>query len=190
MDMSLTTVLALAVGLAMDAFAVALATGVTLKTVSGRQAFRLAFHFGLFQALMPILGWAGGMTVARRLETLDHWIAFLLLAGVGGKMLWEALWGEAEAVRSDPTKGFSLVMLSVATSLDALAVGLSLSMLRVPVWGPALIIGLVCAAFTMAGLKLGRMAASATHLERAAEALGGLVLLAIGARILYSHGAF
>lgn len=187
--MSLATVLALAVGLAMDAFAVALATGVTLKVVTGRQVFRLAFHFGLFQALMPILGWAAGMTVARRLESVDHWVAFALLAGVGGKMLWEAARGEDASARRDPTKGLSLVMLSVATSLDALAVGLTLSLLRVSVWGPALVIGLVCAGFTVAGLRLGRMAASAVRLERAAEALGGLVLLAIGARILFVHGA-
>ena len=187
--MNPVTVLALAVGLAMDAFAVAVATGVTLKTVTGRQAFRLAFHFGLFQALMPVLGWAAGMTVARRLESVDHWVAFLLLAGVGGKMLWEAYRGGDDGSRPDPTRGLSLVMLSVATSLDALAVGLSLSLLNVSVWGSALVIGLVCAAFTVAGLKLGRLAASAVRLERAAEAVGGLVLLAIGARILFVHGA-
>lgn len=187
--MNPVTVLALAVGLAMDAFAVAVATGVTLRTVTGRQTFRLAFHFGFFQALMPVLGWAGGMTVARRLESVDHWVAFALLAGVGGKMLWEAARGGGDSGRPDPTRGLSLVVLSVATSLDALAVGLSLSMLRVSVWGPALVIGLVCAAFTVAGLRLGRFAASTAKLERAAEAVGGLVLLAIGVRILIAHGA-
>jgi manganese efflux pump family protein len=187
--MNLLTVLALAVGLAMDAFAVAVATGVSLKSVTGRQTFRLAFHFGLFQALMPVAGWAGGLAVARRLESVDHWIAFALLTGVGGKMLWEALAGKGEASRSDPTKGLSLIVLSVATSLDALAVGLSLSLLKVSIWGPSLIIGLVCAGFTLAGLRLGRVAASTARLEHAAEVLGGLVLIAIGVRILFAHGA-
>lgn len=190
MGLSFVTVLGLAVGLAMDAFAVAVAAGVTLKTVTGRQVFRLAFHFGLFQALMPALGWLGGLTVANRVQSVDHWVAFALLAGVGGKMLWEAVRGGGEEVRSDPTRGWSLVVLSVATSLDALAVGFSLSLLGVTIWVPALVIGLVCAAFTMVGLRLGRLVAAAARMERAAEAAGGLVLLAIGVRILYSHGAF
>ena len=188
--MNLITVLALAAGLAMDAFAVAVATGVHLKVATGRQTFRLAFHFGLFQALMPILGWACGLTVARPLEAFGPWIAFALLAGVGGKMLWEAIRGRGPEDRSDPTKGWSLIMLSVATSLDALAVGLSLSMLKVVIWGPALIIGGVCAVFTVAGLRLGRLAASASRLGRTAEVLGGLILLFLGAQILYSRGVF
>ncbi len=181
---------ALAVALAMDAFAVALATGVGLRTVSGRQTFRLAYHFGLFQALMPIIGWAAGRTFARAIEAVDHWAAFGLLAVVGGHMLWEALRGEDGHAKSDPTRGLSLVLLSLATSMDALAVGLSLSLLGISIWWPALVIGVVCAAITAAGLHLGRLAAAASRLGRWAEALGGLVLLAIGIRILVQHGVF
>jgi manganese efflux pump family protein len=181
---------ALAVALAMDAFAVAVATGVSLRTVSGRQTFRLAYHFGLFQALMPILGWAAGRTFVGAIEAFDHWAAFGLLAFVGGHMLWEALRGEGQHAGSDPTRGLSLIILSLATSLDALAVGLSLSLLGISIWWPALVIGLVCTAITAAGLHLGRLAATAARLGRWAEALGGLVLLAIGLRILFQHGAF
>lgn len=181
---------ALAVALAMDAFAVAVATGVSLRRVSGRQTFRLAYHFGLFQALMPILGWAAGRTFARAIEAVDHWAAFGLLAFVGGHMLWEALRCEGQRAKSDPTRGLSLIVLSLATSLDALAVGLSLSLLRISIWWPALVIGLVCTVITALGLHLGRLAATAARLGRWAEALGGLVLLAIGFRILVQHGVF
>jgi putative Mn2+ efflux pump MntP len=181
---------ALAVALAMDAFAVAVATGVSLRTVSGRQTFRLAYHFGLFQALMPILGWAAGRSFAHTIEAFDHWAAFGLLAFVGGHMLWEALRGEGQNRRSDPTRGLSLLVLSLATSLDAMAVGLSLSLLGISIWWPALVIGVTCAAITAAGLHLGRLAATASRLGRWAEAFGGLVLLAIGFRILLQHGVF
>ena len=112
--MEATHILALAVGLAMDAFAVAVATGATLKTVSFRQLFRLAWHFGLFQALMPLIGWSAGLTIQNLIQAWDHWVAFGLLLLVGGNMLREA-WGlDGEACTyKDPTRGLSLVMLSV-----------------------------------------------------------------------------
>ena len=181
---------ALAVALAMDAFAVAVATGAGLKAVSGRQTFRLAYHFGLFQALMPVLGWAAGHTFSKAIEAFDHWAAFGLLAIVGGHMIVEAIRGRADRPRRDPTRGMTLVLLSLATSMDALAVGLSLALLNVSIWWPSAVIGLVCAAFTAGGLHLGRMAAAATRLGRFAEIAGGLVLLAIGVRLLAQHGVF
>jgi len=181
---------ALAVALAMDAFAVAVATGAGLKAVSGRQTFRLAYHFGLFQALMPVLGWAAGHTFSKAIEAFDHWAAFGLLAIVGGHMIVEAIRGREDRPRRDPTRGMTLVLLSLATSMDALAVGLSLALLNVSIWWPSAVIGLVCAAFTAGGLHLGRMAAAATRLGRFAEVAGGLVLLAIGVRLLAQHGVF
>jgi len=181
---------ALAVALAMDAFAVAVAAGAGLKAVSGRQTFRLAYHFGLFQALMPVLGWAAGHTFSKAIEAFDHWAAFGLLAIVGGHMIVEAIRGREDRPRRDPTRGMTLVLLSLATSMDALAVGLSLALLNVSIWWPSAVIGLVCAAFTAGGLHLGRMAAAATRLGRFAEVAGGLVLLAIGVRLLAQHGVF
>jgi putative Mn2+ efflux pump MntP len=183
-------ILALAVALAMDALAVALATGVALKRVSRRQTFRLAWHFGLFQALMPIIGWALGLSVRSAIERFDHWIAFALLAFIGAKMIREAFALTEEAERADPTRGWSLVMLSVATSIDALAVGLSMSMLGLSIWTPAAVIGLVCLLFTAAGLHLGRFVGNAARLSFAAEILGGVVLIAIGLNILRDHGVF
>ena len=111
--------LALAVALAMDAFAVSIAAGVSLRTVSARQTFRLAWHFGLFQAMMPVIGWSAGFTIRSRIEAYDHWIAFALLVFVAQGMLRSAFKGEpAEADAKDPTKGMTMVMLSVATSID------------------------------------------------------------------------
>ncbi|MGC8762416.1 MAG: manganese efflux pump MntP family protein [Acidobacteriota bacterium] len=188
--MNAATLLALAAALAMDAFAVAVASGFSLGRVTGRHTFRLAFHFGLFQALMPVLGWWAGHTVASLLQRWDHWLAFGLLAFIGGRMVWGAVAGGGETAGSDPTQGFSLVVLSVATSVDALAVGLSLSLLQVSILWPAAVIGGVCAAFTVAGLHLGRLAGGALRLGRWAEGAGGLVLLAIGLRILTEHGVF
>ncbi len=182
--------LALAVALAMDAFAVAIASGVALRAVSARQTFRLAWHFGLFQAMMPVIGWSAGLTVRSRIEAYDHWVAFALLAFVAQGMLRSAFKGEqAETEAKDPTKGMTMVMLSVATSIDALAVGLSLSMINISIWTPALIIGLVAGVFTTAGMHLGKAIGSVAPLSRWAEMTGGIVLLAIGVNILKEHGA-
>ena len=188
--MSFLNIIALAVALAMDAFAVAIATGVRLKRVSLRQFFRLAWHFGLFQAVMPIIGWSAGLTVRGSIERYDHWIAFGLLAFVGLNMIREAFKLEEDARKKrDPTRGLTLVMLSVATSIDALAVGLTISMLKVAIWFPALVIGLVAGAFTVVGLHLGKSVGSAERLSPVAEVLGGLVLLGIGVNILVEHQA-
>src|SRR5512136_2791119 len=128
--MDLATILLIAVGLGMDAFTVALCTGATRRDIWFRPGFRLSFHFGLFQFMMPIIGWAAGTTVVRFIEGYDHWIAFGLLACVGGKMIKEALEPETHKTSADPTRKWTLVMLAIATSIDALAVGLSLALLR------------------------------------------------------------
>ena len=189
--MTFLNIVALAIALAMDAFAVAIATGVRLKRVSFRQFFRLAWHFGLFQAMMPVIGWAAGLTVRESIERYDHWIAFALLSFVGVNMIREAFKLEEDArEKHDPTRGMTLVMLSVATSIDALAVGLTISMLQVAIWLPALVIGLVAGAFTIMGLYLGKSVGSAERLSPIAEVLGGVVLLAIGVKILIEHQAF
>jgi len=177
----------IAIALAMDAFAVSIATGVALKSVSPRQTFRMAWHFGLFQALMPILGWYLGGTVNLYIEAYDHWIAFGLLGYIGYKMIKEAFEDEDEA-KGDPTKGMTMVILSIATSIDALAVGLSLSMLGVSVWWPSLVIGIVALLFTAVGLHFGKTAAKAHRVGKYAELLGGTVLICIGFKILWEHG--
>ena len=176
----------IAIALAMDAFAVALAAGLTLPRLSGRHLFRFGFHFGLFQALMPILGWSAGVGLRNRLEDFDHWLAFILLALVGCKMIRDACGGEEDRARpADPTRGLSLVMLSIATSIDALAIGLSLAILGVTIWFPALVIGLTAGFFTICGMLLGSRLAAAWGPR--VEMAGGLLLLAIGTKILLEH---
>jgi len=180
------TIFLIALGLAMDAFAVALSGGFSAGKVTKRQTLRLAFHFGLFQFLMPILGWAAGLTVQNLIQAYDHWVAFALLAGIGGKMVYESFRQEKnEGRKPDITRGASLVLLSLATSIDALAVGLSLSLLRVRILYPSTVIGVVCFALTALGFafgsRLGRL------LGRRMELLGGMVLIGIGVRILIEH---
>ncbi len=189
--MTLINVGAIAVALAMDAFAVAIATGICLGKIHWRQNFRLAWHFGFFQAMMPVVGWAAGLTVRDLIASVDHWIAFGLLVFVAQGMLREAFKADDTCERiKDPTRGVTMVMLSVATSLDALAVGLSLSMINVSIWVPALIIGLVAAVFTTIGLHLGKRISKAARVRALADGLGAAVLIIIGLNILREHGVF
>jgi putative Mn2+ efflux pump MntP len=184
--MNTLTLLGIAVGLAMDAFAVAIAVGLSTPHVSIRMTLRLAWHFGLFQALMPLLGWLAGRSVAHWIGGIDHWIAFGLLAAIGCHMIYEAVHAdEEERTARDATRGASLVLLSVATSIDALAVGLSLALLGVGIWCPALVIGVVAFVFTAVGLHLGRRFGSL--FDRRMEILGGLILIGIGIKILIDH---
>ncbi len=184
--MSTITTILIALGLSMDAFAVAIATSVLLGGVTRRQVFRLGFHFGLFQALMPIIGWLAGHSLRQFIAGWDHWLAFGLLTFVGLKVVREAFAGEEfRATRTDPTRGVSLVMLSVATSIDALAVGLSFAALRVAIWYPSVIIGSITGALTTLGMLIGGRLG--TKFGKRLEILGGLVLLAIGVKILVEH---
>ncbi|MBA3015400.1 MAG: manganese efflux pump [Desulfobulbaceae bacterium] len=190
--MDLTTIFVIAIALAVDAFAVALAAGISLPWVGRRHTFRLAWHFGLFQAGMNIIGWGAGLTIRTYIERYDHWLAFGLLAFVGGRMIIETLQleKEDEKDRRDPTRGRTLVILSLATSIDSLAVGLSFAVLKISVWFPALVIGIVASVLTAAGLHLGQVVGSASRLGAKVEVAGGLVLIAIGIRILHDHGVF
>jgi len=183
--MSFLTILILALALAMDAFAVAITVGVVLPRLSFRPTFRLSWHFGLFQLLMPIIGWAAGMSVRNWIAHFDHWIAFGLLATIGAKMIYESFKNQSPADRADPTRGWSLVLLSVATSIDALAVGFSIALLGVSIWLPCLIIGLVAGLLTIIGLHLGRQLGK--RFGRIMEIIGGLILIAIGIKILIQH---
>ncbi len=180
--MDLLTICGIAVALAMDAFAVALGAGVILYPVSGRQLFRLGFHFGLFQGMMPVIGWLAGMGLKQFVAVYAPWLAFFLLSFVGGKMIFEAMAEDEERQQHDPTRGMTMVMLSLATSIDALAVGFSLSLLGVAIWTPALVIGIITAALTVVGMLLGGKIG--TLLGRRVEIIGGLVLIGIGLKIL------
>lgn len=189
--MNLWNIFAVSVALAMDAFAVSIATGICLGKIHWRQNFRLAWHFGLFQAFMPVIGWSAGLTIRDFISHWDHWVAFGLLVLVAQSMLREAFKKDETCSKvKDPTRGFTMVMLSVATSLDALAVGLSFSMLKVSIWMPAAVIGVVACIFTTIGLHLGKRISGAAIIRRWADGLGAFVLIAIGVNILREHGVF
>lgn len=184
--MNLIEILILSLALAMDAFAVALANGICLREVNKRQTFRLAFHFGLFQMLMPIIGWYLGLTIRTFVTIFAPWIAFGLLCAIGINMIIESREAEDSSCKKtkDPTKGLSLIILSVATSIDALAVGLSFSILNRPIAFASAIIGIVAFIMTIIGLHLGKQAASMPNLGKIAELAGGMVLIVIGLKIL------
>ena len=174
----------IALSMAMDAFAVCLVAGSLGQANTVRPIFRLSFHFGLFQFLMPVLGWLAGMTLEHLIQGYDHWVAFALLAFVGLHMIQAALSGKEEE-RPDPTRGWTLVALSVAVSIDALAVGLSLGVLGISVWYPAVTIGVVTSVLSLLALRIGHQFGS--RLGKPVEVIGGVVLIGIGLRILLSH---
>lgn len=185
--MNFLIVLGLAFALAMDAFAVSLGVGLNLVRASLVQTLRLAFFFGLFQFLMPVIGWGAGTTVIGLISRFDHWVAFALLLGVGGRMIFESFRrGEDFKIKkTDPTKGLPLFVLSVATSLDSLAVGLSLAALHAAIVYPAAVIGVVAFMMTVVGMKLGPVLGRIVG--KRAELAGGLILILIGIKILADH---
>ncbi len=183
--MNFLEIVVIACGLAMDAAAVSLAAAAAGFVQDFRSAGRLAFHFGLFQFLMPVLGWAAGVNFAAYFAAFDHWIAFALLAFVGGRMLKEGFGTDEEKIADDPSRGLTLVLLSIATSIDALAVGLSLSMLDVSIWYPSAMIGLVTALLSSAAMLIGKKVSM--KMGKRMVMVGGAVLLVIGVKILAEH---
>jgi putative Mn2+ efflux pump MntP len=180
------TIFLIAIGLAMDCFAVSLGVGTAGTATGLRPTFRLFFHFGLFQAGMTLLGWLAGKTVVNYISTIDHWVAFGLLAFVGVRMIRGGLRKEGEEPAiPDPSRGMTLVMLSVATSIDALAVGLSLAIMEVNVLWSALLIGGVSAALSLVGLSLGNKLGQ--RFGKTMEVIGGVILIGIGLRVLITH---
>jgi putative Mn2+ efflux pump MntP len=183
--MTFLEILLLAVGLAMDCFAVSLGIGATRYASGRRPLFRLSFHFGLFQAVMPALGWLVGVQIASLVAAFDHWLAFGLLGFVGVRMIRSGLDTAGESHRTDPSRGGTLIMLAIATSIDAFAIGLTLAMLRMQIFFPVLVIGLVAGGLSLVGLKIGRRLGQA--FGKRMEILGGVILILIGIRVVLSH---
>jgi putative Mn2+ efflux pump MntP len=185
--MSLFFILATALALAMDAFAVTVAISLRPEGITKNQILRLSFFFGFFQFGMSVLGWAAGQGVIEAIRNFDHWVAFGLLFLIGIKMIIESFMnGENQEKKGiDPTIGFSLVLLSIATSIDALAVGLSFSALELSMLYPACIIGIVAFVMTYAGAWIGPHIGR--KLGKGAELLGGVILILIGVKILFEH---
>ena len=175
----------IAFGLAMDAFAVAVSSGVTLRKMRLRHAMRIAAFFGFFQAIMPLLGWLTGRAFRRHSCTYDHWVAFVLLSVIGSKMIYEARRPPDEDSVSDPLNVYVLFTLAIATSIDALAVGVTFSFLDVHIWQSIGVIGAVTFVVSFIGTQIGT---TFGHLfENRLEVLGGLILIGIGLKILVHH---
>jgi len=178
-------ILLISLSMAMDAFAVCLGAGTLEKIRGPRPFFRLSFHFGLFQFIMPVIGWLLGMTIEPLIRNYSDWVAFGLLVFVGARMVHSSLQGGDESNSSDPSRGWTLVLLSVAVSMDALAIGLSLGVLGVFVWYPAIMIGVVTGVLSLIGLRIGKIVGR--KFGKPVEVIGGLVLIGIGLRILFVH---
>ncbi len=178
--------LLIAIGMAMDASAVSLCVGGTPFLLGLRARLRMAFHFGWFQFMMPLIGWAAGSAIERWVSAFDHWIAAGLLGYVGVKMIRDGLSDDEDNnQREDPTRGKTLVMLAVATSIDALAIGMSLAMLGVGVLTPALTIGVVTFALSMLALLVSNRLGA--RFGQRMQVVGGLILIGIGVRVLVEH---
>lgn len=182
--MTFVELLIIAVGLAMDAFAVSICKGLSVRKIRPRHAFSTAMWFGGFQALMPLIGYFVGISFADFVTDVDHWIAFVLLALIGSNMVKESR--EKDEVEACPDFSFrKMLALAVATSIDALAVGVTFAFLRINIWTAALVIGVTTAAISGAGLKIGNIFGS--RYKSKAELVGGIILIAMGARILVEH---
>lgn len=179
--------LGIALALAMDAFAVSIGISTALKDVTKKQIVRVAFAFGIFQFMMPVIGWSAGHNIQRYIQNFDHWVGFGLLLIIGVRMIYHSLKQRDDSKKpiSDPTRGSSLLLLAVATSIDALAVGLSLAVLDVEIIYPAIVIGLVAFLMTVFGMKMGSFLGK--FVRSAGEILGGVILIIIGVTILIEH---
>ena len=185
--MSFWEILLLAVGVSMDAFAVSIGKGLSVKKVTAREVLTVGLWFGGFQALMPVIGYYLGMSFADLVEKVDHWIAFGLLLLIGGNMIREAVKdGEGEHDHTDSSFGFkSMLLLAIATSIDALAVGVSFAFLQAPLWSSVAVIGVTTFMFSAVGLLIGKKVGCRFH--QGAEIFGGVILILIGLKILVEH---
>jgi putative Mn2+ efflux pump MntP len=185
--MSLVFIFGIALALAMDCFAVTLGLACGAKGLTMKQAVRMGAYFGGFQFAMPVIGWFAGDRMLGLIQNFDHWVAFGLLALIGGRMVHESFERDDEdkGCRPDRTQGSRLFVLALATSIDALAVGLSLGVVRAGILYPAAVIGATSFAMTLVGAKLGPVAGRVVG--RRAELLGGLILIGIGLKILIEH---
>ncbi len=183
-EMTFIELLLIAIGLSMDAFSVSICKGLTTKKFSWRMALVCGLWFGFFQALMPIIGYFLGAQFQEMIEAYDHWIAFGLLFLIGANMIREAVWGKEES--QDGSMGFkTMLLLAIATSIDALAVGVSFACIRVKLWSSVIVIGLTTFAFSVLGVKIGNVFGS--KYEKSAEIIGGIMLILIGLKILLEH---
>jgi putative Mn2+ efflux pump MntP len=181
--LNLLDIIGLAFALAFDAFAVAAAIGIKLGTFDRWTVFRLSWHFGFMQFGMPVVGWLAGEYIFRLVGPLGSWVAAAVLLFIGIRLIWEQSNPEKRTWQRDPTRGVSLLVLMFATSIDALAAGLTLALVGVQILRPALIIGIVAAGMTVVGLAFGQ--AIGIRFSRVAGTIGGIILIALAVRAVF-----
>lgn len=188
-SMGLLIIVMIAIGLAMDAFAVSLANGVIIKDVKFKDALIFGLYFGAFQLIMPIIGWGIGMTFASYITNIAHWVAFVVLTFIGGNMIWDTLFtkecNNKMHCKSDIMSWRNMTMLAIATSIDALAVGVSLAVVSSGIILSALIIGVIAFILSVAGVLLGNRLGRL--FTKSAGIIGGVILIIIGIKILIEH---
>lgn len=183
--MDMITIMFTAIGLAMDSFAVSITSGLTNKRLKINNALRIAIFFGFFQAIMPVIGWLAGVSIIDLISGVDHWIAFLLLSLIGCRMIYETIKPGSSIKIISPSNFHVLLMLSVATSIDALAVGLSFAFLRIFIATPIVVIGTITFLLSLLGVYAGKRFGH--FFEKKIEIVGGVILISIGVKILVEH---
>ncbi len=189
--MNFFEVFLIAIGLAMDAFAVSVSNGIVLKTVKQKSALKFGLFFGIFQFAMPVIGWLCAKNFKDAIESFDHWIAFVLLFIIGGKMFLESFKEEEEHIRNEENilSFYNMTILAIATSIDALAVGVSFAFLDsssgLDIWSSSAIIGVVAFVLSYIGVHLGNKIGG--FIQKNAERVGGIILVGIGFKILIEH---
>ena len=177
-------ILLISVGLAMDAFAVSVCKGLSMKKMNWKKAIIIGLYFGIFQALMPVLGYFLGTTFEQFITNIDNWIAFVLLSAIGGNMIQESFDQESETC-NDNVDVKTMVILAIATSIDALAVGITFACLRINIVLPVISIGIITFILSVIGVKIGNKFGD--KYENKAEFIGGLILILLGIKILLEH---
>ncbi len=182
--MDLVVIFLVAIGLSIDSFAVSVANGLSIKNISSVEKLKIAISLAVFQALMPLIGWYAGIEIADYIKSVDHWVAFILLSIIGLKMIYDSFANSDENANST-LKNSTLIAQSIATSIDAFAVGISFALIDIDIFIPVMIIGIITFIASIIGLQLGKFIG--VRFGKYIEIFGGLVLISIGVKILIEH---
>ncbi|MBI4649760.1 manganese efflux pump [Candidatus Desantisbacteria bacterium] len=183
--MSVITIILIGVGLSIDAFTISITSGITIKQLKINNAMKIAFFFGAFQAIMPLIGWKAGLELKNFLAGIDHWVIFSILVLIGCKMIYESFILKTEKKESNPLNIYVLLILSIATSLDALAVGISFAFLKISLLTAVIIIGGITFSLSFIGVYIGNKIGH--FFENKIEIFGGIILICMGIKILIEH---
>ena len=186
--MSLLEIILIAFGLAMDVFAVSIILGLSVKKPGIKEFLLPGIIFAVFQALMPVIGYFAGTNLAGKFQTLDHWIAFVLLGFIGGKMLKDSFSKKEDKVKENPFQLTKILLLAVATSIDALAIGVTFAFLKINILKAIIIIGVITFCMSIVGIKIGNVFGA--KYKSKAEFIGGAILVLLGVKILVGHSFF